>query len=85
MTCLKRPFSPCWIIKYVFLSFFHLHLFFMFYFSCEVFLGVVGYQEPGLTLREWNFRRWQEEETQGNISSMSRLGASPVWGMWLWR
>lgn len=84
MTCLKRPFSPCWIIKYVFLSFFHLHLFFMFYFSCEVLLGVVGYQEPGLTLREWNFRRWQEEETQGNISSMSRLGASPVWGVWLW-
>lgn len=51
---------------------------------CEVFRGVVGYQEPGLTLREWNFRRWQKEETQGNISSMSRLGASLAWGMWLW-
>lgn len=44
---------------------------------------MVGYQESGLTLREWNFRRQQEEETQGTVSSMSRLGASPLWGVWL--
>lgn len=50
---------------------------------CEVLPGVVGYQEPGLTLREWSFRRWQKEEAQGNISSTSRLGAGPAWGVWL--
>lgn len=65
MTCLKRHF-PRGIIKYIFLSFLHLLLFFTFN-PCEVLPGVAGYWEPGLTLREWVFGRWQKEEAQGNI------------------